>query len=87
MLDGEISCHYRVLSLLYARENNHVVDVLETVSAPNKLKKVLKQYDPIKRMIYQGRGRKARALFDQDNLPRREKAIRNTLKREGFWMR
>lgn len=87
LLDGEVSCHYRVLSLLYARENNHVLDVLETISAPNKLKKVLKQYDPIKRMIYQGRGRKARALFDQDNLPRREKAIRNTLKREGFWMR
>ena len=26
-------------------------------------------------------------LFDRDALPRREQAIRNTLKREGLWMR
>ncbi len=87
LLDGEISCHYRLLPLLYARENDRVVDVLETVTAPNRIKKVLKQYDPIKRMVYQGRGRKVRALFDRNNLPRREQAIRNTIKREGFWMR
>lgn len=87
LLDGAVSCHYRVLPLLYARENDRVVEVLEEVSAPNKLKKVLKQYDPIKRMIYQKRGHKVRALFDQENLPRKEQAIRNTIKREGFWLR
>jgi len=38
-------------------------------------------------MIYQGKGAKARALFDQDNLPRREQAIRNKLKRENLWLR
>jgi hypothetical protein len=38
-------------------------------------------------MVYQGRGRKARALFDQDNLPRKEQAIRNRLKSNGYWMR
>lgn len=86
-LDGDITCHYRLLPLLYARENDHVVDVLEQVSAPNKIKKVLKQYDPMKRMIYQERGHKVRALFDRDNLPRKEQAIRNTIKRNGFWMR
>ncbi|MEY8098198.1 hypothetical protein AB9F29_12345 [Falsihalocynthiibacter sp. S25ZX9] len=86
-LDGETSCHYRFLPLLYAREPERTLEILEAVAAPNKLKKRLKLYDPIKRMIYQGRGRKARALFDQDNLPRREKVIRNTLRREGFWMR
>jgi len=48
---------------------------------------VLKSYDPMKRMIYQGRGRKVRALFDRDNLPRKEQAIRNAIRREGFWMR
>jgi len=87
LLDGDITCHYRVLPLLYARESDHVVEVLETVTAPNRIKKVLKAYDPIKRMIYQGRGQKVRALFDQDDLPRREQAIRNTIKRNGFWMR
>jgi hypothetical protein len=87
LLDGTVSCHYRLLPLLYARENDHAVAVLEHVSAPNKIKKVLKTYDPIKRMIYQGRGAKARALFDRENLPRKEQAIRNRLKSNGYWMR
>jgi hypothetical protein len=87
LLDGSVSCHYRLLPLLYARENDHTVSVLESVTAPNKIKKVLKTYDPIKRMIYQGRGAKARALFDRENLPRKEQAIRNQLKSNGYWMR
>ena len=86
-LDGDVSCHYRVLPLLYARETDHVVNVLETISAPNKIKKVIKQYDPIKRMIFQRRGQKVRAMFDRDALPNMEKKIRNQIKREGFWMR
>jgi hypothetical protein len=87
LLDGAVSCHYRLLPLLYARESDHAVDVLEHVTSPNKLKKVLKEYDPIKRMVYQGRGIKARALFDRANLPRKEQAIRNQLKSNGFWIR
>ncbi len=87
LLDGDITCHYRVLPLLYARESDRVVEMLETVSAPNKIKKVLKAYEPMKRMIYQKRGHKVRALFDRENLPRKEQAIRNRIKSEGFWMR
>ncbi len=86
-LDGTVSCHYRLFPMLYARESDQVVAALEEVAAPNRIKKVLKQYEPIKRMVYQNRGHKARALFDQNDLPRREQAIRNRLKREGFWMR
>ncbi|WP_223423750.1 hypothetical protein [Tateyamaria pelophila] len=86
-LDGPVSCHYRVLPLLYARESEAVIETLETVTAPNKIKKVLKGYDPIKRIIYQGRGAKVRALFDQDDMPRREQAIRNRIKSNGFWLR
>jgi hypothetical protein len=73
--------------MLYARESDLAVEVLETVTAPNRIKRVLKGYDPIKRMVYQGRGQKVRALFDRDDLPRKEQAIRNTIKRNGFWMR
>lgn len=86
-LDSDLTCHYRLLPLLYARESDAVVKVLETVTAPNKIKKWLKQYDPFKRMIYQGRGHKVRDLFDQNDMPPRERQIRNTIKREGFWMR
>ena len=87
LLDGDISCHYRLLPLLYARESDHVIEVLETITAPNKLKKVLKESEAIKRMVFQGRGAKVRALFDQENLPRREQMIRNRIKKNGFWMR
>jgi hypothetical protein len=87
LLDGEVSCHYRLFPLLYARESDRVVEVLETVTQPNWIKKVLKNYDPIKFMVYHGRGAKVRELFDRDDLPRREQAIRNTIKRNGFWMR
>ncbi|MEM9968041.1 MAG: hypothetical protein AAF755_08080 [Pseudomonadota bacterium] len=87
LIDGRISCHYRLLPLLYARESDAVVDLLEKVTAPNKLKKVLKGSDAAKRMIYQRRGHKVRALFDRDNLPRKEQAIRNRIKANGFWVR
>ncbi|MDF1856863.1 hypothetical protein [Pseudooceanicola sp.] len=87
LLDGTVSCHYRVLSMLYAREHDRVVEVLEEVASPNRVKKTLKNYDPVKRLVFQGRGQKVRDMFDRDNLPAREQAIRNRIKREGFWMR
>lgn len=87
LLDGTVTCHYRTLPLLYAREPDLVTAVLEEITSPNKVKKVIKQYDPIKRMVYQNRGAKVRALFDRDNLPRREQLIRNQIKKAGFWMR
>lgn len=86
-LDGQVSCHYRMFPLLYAQESDQVISILEQVAAPNKIKKVLKSYPPIKRNVYQGRGAKVRALFDQDNLPRRQAQIRNRIKSNGFWMR
>ncbi|PTX54114.1 hypothetical protein C8N43_2920 [Litoreibacter ponti] len=87
LMDHDVTCHYRVLPLLYARERDAVVEILEEVCAPNKLKKVLKQYEPIRRMIYQNKGEKARAMFDRENLPRREQALRNQLKRAKLWLR
>ncbi|MEO1283696.1 MAG: hypothetical protein AAFV92_02325 [Pseudomonadota bacterium] len=87
LLDGSVTCHYRVLPLLYAREDDRVVQALEDAASPNWIKKVLKKYDPIKFMVYHNRGEKTRALFDRDDLPRKEQNIRNTIRRNGFWMR
>ena len=86
-LDGDVTCHYRMLPLFYATARDRQVAVMEEVAAPNKIKKLLKLHEPFKRMIYQGRGQKVRALFDRNNLPRHEKAIRNQIKSAGFWMR
>lgn len=86
-IDGKASCHYRTFPLLYARESDDVVRLLEDIAAPNEIKKVLKQHEPALRFIYQGRGNKARALFDRENLPAKEQSIRQKLKKNGFWMR
>ncbi len=86
-LDGTTSCHYRLFPLLYAQESDRVIAALTEIAAPNRIKRVLKTYEPIKRMVYQGRGAKVRALFDQDDLPKREQAIRKRIKAEGFWFR
>lgn len=86
-LDGAVTCHWRTLPLLYARESDRVVSILETVCAPNQLKRVLKDHEPLRRFVYQGKGAEVRALFDRENLPRREQIIRNAIKRAGLWMR
>lgn len=87
LMDGSVTCHYRVFPLLYAREEDHVVEVLETVAAPNKIKRVLKGYEPIKKMVYQRKGHKVREMFDRAHLPLREQMIRNQIKRANLWMR
>lgn len=84
-LDGSATCHYRTLPLLYARESDRAVEVLHFLS--DDLRPDLRQWGAFKRMVIQGEGAKARALFDRANLPRREQMIRNTLKREGLWVR
>lgn len=84
-LDGSATCHYRTLPLLYARESDRAVEVLQSLA--DDLRPSLRQWGAFKRMVIQGEGAKARALFDRANLPRREQMIRNTLKREGLWVR
>lgn len=86
-LDGDVTCHYRLIPLLYARESDRVVEVLETIARDPALRPVLRDHEPLRVMVYQNRGRKARALFDRSALPVREQVIRNTLKREGLWLR
>ncbi|MEJ8559918.1 hypothetical protein QTO30_00745 [Yoonia sp. GPGPB17] len=86
-LDGAVSYHYRTLPLFYATASDAQITILEEITAPNKLKKLLKLHEPFKRMVYQSRGHKVRALFDQGNLPRHERTIRNKIKSAGFWMR
>lgn len=86
-MDGDVTCHWRVLPLFYARESDRAVAVMERVAGQAAVRKVLRAYAPMKRMIEQGQGGAVRALFDRADLPRREQAIRNRIKREGLWMR
>lgn len=86
-LDGDVTCHYRNLPLLYARESDRVVAVLEEVAGEKEIRRLLRDHEPARLMIYQNRGKKARALFDQGDLPRREQMIRGALKKAELWLR
>lgn len=86
-MDGEVTCHWRRLPLLYARESDRAVEVLEAVTAPREVKALLREWEPARKLIYQGKGRqKVRPLFDRTDLPVREQILRNTIKREGWWL-
>ncbi|HSG38752.1 MAG TPA: hypothetical protein VLE27_03855, partial [Thermoanaerobaculia bacterium] len=86
-LDGTATCHYRALPLLYATASDATIALLEDITRPNRIKKVLKRHEPARRMIWQGKGAAARALFDRADLPRSQQAIQNRLKREKLWLR
>lgn len=87
LLDGRITRHYRTMPLLYAREEDRVVDLMEEIAAPNWIKKVLKQHEPFKKMIFQGKGRQVRGLFDRNRLPKTEAVIRRKIRKAGLWLR
>jgi len=86
-LDGAISCHYRAIPLLYARESDAAVAAFEQACAPNHLKRVLREHEPLRKLVYQGKGQKLRAMFDREALPKREHVLRNAIRREGLWLR
>jgi hypothetical protein len=86
-LDGSATCHYRALPLLYATAPDERIAFLEEIAGQNRVKKALKRHDPFRRMIYQGKGDKVRALFDRADLPRSAQAIRNRIKRAKLWLR
>lgn len=86
-LDGVVTCHYRVPSLLYARESDAAVALLEQLARDRTLKPLLREWEALRRLVYQGKGMRIRAMFDRAALPRREAMIRNRLKAEGLWFR
>ena len=87
-LDGDVACHYRTLPLLYARESEEAIGTLERAVAPNKIKKVMKKSEAYRKIVFQQKGRKIiREMFDRDNLPRKEQAIRQRIKKRNLWLR
>ena len=86
-LDGNVTCHYRNLPLLYARESDEAVAVLEAVTAPNRIRKLLRDWFPARKLIYQGKGRdKVRPLIQDAGPFTQERPIRHLLKDKGWWL-
>ncbi len=85
LIDGSVSNHWRMLPLLYATADDNTVNLVETISAPNKVKRALKQYPAAHRMIYRGEGaivRKKFGTFAGDDAD-----LRRALKADGHWIR
>ncbi|WP_328803851.1 hypothetical protein [Paracoccus xiamenensis] len=86
-LDGEITCHWRNLPLLYAREDDDAVETLERAASAPDIQAALQGWEPAARLIYQGNGRdKLRPAIDRAHLPLRERALRQSIKRAGWWL-
>jgi hypothetical protein len=86
-LDGKISTHYRYLALFFATAPDEKIEFLMSLVGDNKVKKILKDYEPFKKFIFQNAGKKARTLFDQTALPASERMIRKRLKNHKLWFR
>ncbi|WP_265499390.1 hypothetical protein [Paracoccus beibuensis] len=86
-LDGDITCHYRKLPLLYALQDDTVIERLETAVADRSVKRVLREWEPARKLIYQEKGRqKVRPIFADRARGTPEKQIRNQLKSRGWWL-
>ncbi len=87
LIDGTVSCHWRCLPLLYAREADAVVALLEGLAREPPIKRVLRDWEPARKLIYQGKGVQVRAMFERDFLPRKERIIRSRIKAAKLWWR
>ena len=86
-LDGDVTNHYRKLPLLYARFDEQVVDAMESAVADKSIKRVLRDWEPARKLIYQQKGRtKVQPIFAHLPKPVKERMIRNQLKSRGWWL-
>ncbi|WP_233253337.1 hypothetical protein [Paracoccus binzhouensis] len=86
-LDGDVTCHYRDLSLLYAREGDLAVETVEDLFLDPRLKALAEDWEPARTIVLAGVGRQdIRPMFDR-SMPLNEGRIRQILKKSGLWFR
>ncbi|WBU61873.1 hypothetical protein PAF20_01065 [Paracoccus albus] len=86
-LDGDMTCHWRKLPLLYARESDAAVDALERAASAPDVAALLHRWEPAFHLILQGNGRSAlRPSIDRNRLPPSEQPLRQKIKRSGWWL-
>ncbi|HEY0274748.1 MAG TPA: hypothetical protein VGC31_01565 [Paenirhodobacter sp.] len=86
-LDGDVSCHYRWLPLLYARESDAVVEMLEQITADAQIRAVLQDHTAARALICEGRGRDLRTALARDGMPPHEDLLRMAIRKMGLWIR
>ena len=87
-LDGALTCHYRDLSLLYAREPEPALDLLESLLQDRDIATLFAEDPAVQRLVLAGEGRSVvRPLFGPEAASLPEQPIRQRLKRAGLWFR
>ena len=85
-MDGDVTCHYRNLSLLYARESEATIDAFERVAALPDIQLLMSGDAAYDRLFLQGDGRRQiRPIFAGKLLPSKEQSIRQDLRKAGLW--
>lgn len=75
-------------SLLYAREPDAVLDLIEELVADPRIAPLLQGDEAVARLIKGGEGRRViRPIFAGQNPPATEQAMRHRLRRDGLWFR
>jgi len=86
-LDGAVTCHYRDLALLYAREDDRAVNTLEALMRQPPLSDRIGDWPMAQDFVVNGVGRdRIRPMFDR-SLPLNEGRTRQQLKKQGLWKR
>lgn len=86
-LDGDVSCHYRTLSLLYAREPAAAARLVEDLLCDPALSAHFTEDPAVQKLVVAGEGAaKVRALIP-DPAAMTEHAMRKALKQADLWFR
>lgn len=85
-IDEELTCHWRVLGLAYAREAEWKLDCLERAAHDPRVKPLLETYPPFAALVYDGAGRKLRAELAGQSFAS-EQPLRKAIKAKGLWLR
>lgn len=87
-LDGSATCHYRNLSLLYARETEETLAAFETITALAEIERLMQGNEAYEKLFRQRAGRTGiRPLFAGRKLPSKEQAIRHEIRKAELWFR
>ena len=84
LMDGVVTCHYRHLPLLFARESDAAVEAALRI-AEGALKPLLKRYPPFAEVLYKT-GPRIRERYVSQSFAT-EADLRKVLKSDGFWTR
>ncbi|WP_240558579.1 hypothetical protein [Paracoccus contaminans] len=86
-LDGDVTCHWRNLPLLYAREPDRALEEMEAIAALPEIAPLMRGWEPAERLIGERQGRRRiRPMFRGEEPPPPEQAIRHRLRQAGLWL-